>query len=103
MPWQLLWRGTPVGTLTATRTDFPVVICSFQAEEAFAPLRPIFEEKEQLAAALEDREETEMFERFDQLEEQTSPPSLTMVDEQGKEVDFGLLHVAGDFAGFRGG
>ena len=89
-----------VGWLVETSRDMWNVHCSFRPGPGFAAVAELFAEKALLAEWLLEAEDEASLARFDELEEATSPPVLTL--EQGDAlVEFGLLYVEGEQAGFR--
>ncbi len=100
-PWTLLAGNELLGRLTESSRDMWNVSCTFTPGPAFARFEALFNEKAALATALEDDVDDAAVSRFDELEEQTSPPQLQLVAAGGQSADFGLLYVEGDQAGFR--
>lgn len=101
-PWTLRAGDAELGRLELVQNEMWNVTCQFVPAAGFEPWRARFERKAQLAGLLESSDDDELSTELDALDEATSPPFLTLVDEDGAEQDFGFLYIAGDAAGFRG-
>lgn len=99
--YRLFYRGTWLGTLTEVSREALISWCTFEPQQEFEPLRAIFAEKSQIAEALEATDDDELGNRWDTIEEQTSPPSMRLYDESERELSFQALYIEGEKAGFK--
>ncbi|MFF0413002.1 hypothetical protein ACFYUY_21490 [Kitasatospora sp. NPDC004745] len=90
--WRLLQGGEPLGGIVVDDADFPWLHGRFVPTEAFARVRPWFDEYLDLL-------EAEQFERFDDCYDRIAA-SLSLVSPSGPVPEF-LLHVRDTRAWFR--
>ena len=93
--WRLLDGDIEVARLVVTEPDFPWVHARLEPTEAYAAVRPLFDEDLRLSDRF-DEDPAAADEAYYRIRER-----LTLVDPDGRVVPEWLLHVDGDQAWWR--